>query len=144
MSTQLQAWYSLIMALTLHNLPRPDLVIGNAVARQLKWWRRSKLHPSDRFAGFAPISIQDRHGVVTGTHGKSTTTALIAWLLQHAGYEPGFVGAGWHIDGTLVWGRPHFVVEGMNTCAISTKAQNSALPSTHRGPDVPGSHRHLP
>ena len=31
--------------------------------------------------------------VVTGTHGKSTTTALIAWLLQHAGFDVGNIDA---------------------------------------------------
>ncbi len=32
--------------------------------------------------------------VVSGTHGKSTTTALIAWVFQQAGYDPAaFVGA---------------------------------------------------
>ena len=26
--------------------------------------------------------------VVTGTHGKTTTSALIAWILEYAGYDP--------------------------------------------------------
>jgi UDP-N-acetylmuramate: L-alanyl-gamma-D-glutamyl-meso-diaminopimelate ligase len=41
--------------------------------------------------------------VITGTHGKTTTTALAAWVLDHAGLEPGFFvggvptnfGSGW-------------------------------------------------
>lgn len=32
--------------------------------------------------------------VITGTHGKTTTTALTAWLLTHAGLEPGFLVGG--------------------------------------------------
>jgi UDP-N-acetylmuramate: L-alanyl-gamma-D-glutamyl-meso-diaminopimelate ligase len=32
--------------------------------------------------------------VVTGTHGKTTTTALLAWLLLDAGRDPGFLVGG--------------------------------------------------
>lgn len=31
---------------------------------------------------------------VAGTHGKTTTTSMLAWLLQDAGYEPGFLVGG--------------------------------------------------
>jgi UDP-N-acetylmuramate--alanine ligase len=39
--------------------------------------------------------MKTRTGVcIAGTHGKSTTTALTAWILQHAGREPSaFIGA---------------------------------------------------
>jgi UDP-N-acetylmuramate: L-alanyl-gamma-D-glutamyl-meso-diaminopimelate ligase len=32
--------------------------------------------------------------VVAGTHGKTTTTSLIAWLLEHGGLNPGFLIGG--------------------------------------------------
>ena len=32
--------------------------------------------------------------VVTGTHGKTTTTSLVAWLLEHGGLKPGFLVGG--------------------------------------------------
>ncbi len=32
--------------------------------------------------------------VVAGTHGKTTTTALIAWLLYATGMDPGFMVGG--------------------------------------------------
>lgn len=35
---------------------------------------------------------------VAGTHGKTTTTALIAWLLEQAGLKPGFVLGGVAVD----------------------------------------------
>jgi UDP-N-acetylmuramate--alanine ligase len=31
---------------------------------------------------------------VAGTHGKTTTTALIAWMLKHAGRQPGYILGG--------------------------------------------------
>jgi UDP-N-acetylmuramate: L-alanyl-gamma-D-glutamyl-meso-diaminopimelate ligase len=31
---------------------------------------------------------------VAGTHGKTTTSAMLAWILQDAGYEPGFLIGG--------------------------------------------------
>jgi UDP-N-acetylmuramate: L-alanyl-gamma-D-glutamyl-meso-diaminopimelate ligase len=122
MSTQLQAWgiplYNGFSAE--HLVPRPDLVIvGNAVSRdnpEAMATQQAGIPVMSLPQALAHFFIQDRHSVVvTGTHGKSTTTALIAWLLQHAGYEPGFfVGAVMcNIDGTFGLGQgPHFVVEG--------------------------------
>ncbi|MBE9580899.1 MAG: UDP-N-acetylmuramate:L-alanyl-gamma-D-glutamyl-meso-diaminopimelate ligase [Proteobacteria bacterium] len=53
--------------------------------------------------------------VVTGTHGKTTTSALLAWVLAIAGLNPGFM-----VGGILknfgrnynIGGGAHFVVEG--------------------------------
>lgn len=53
--------------------------------------------------------------VITGTHGKTTTSALLSWLLLDAGRDPGFI-----VGGELQnLGRgyrqgvgPHFVLEG--------------------------------
>lgn len=35
-----------------------------------------------------------RNFVVSGTHGKTTTTSMLAWLLEHAGKNPGFMIGG--------------------------------------------------
>ena len=35
-----------------------------------------------------------RNFVVTGTHGKTTTTAMLAWVLEAAGRDPGFLIGG--------------------------------------------------
>lgn len=53
--------------------------------------------------------------VVVGTHGKTTTTALLAWVLSMAALNPGFMAGG--ILKNLnrnynVGSGPHFVVEG--------------------------------
>ena len=60
--------------------------------------------------------LAGRHPVVVaGTHGKTTTTALTAWLLASAGRDPGFLIAGEPLgfDAPSRLGTgPAFVVEG--------------------------------
>ena len=60
--------------------------------------------------------LAGRHPVVVaGTHGKTTTTALTAWLLASAGREPGYLVGGepLNFDAPARTGRgPAFVVEG--------------------------------
>ncbi len=75
--------------------PRPDLVIiGNAVSRHNPEVEAvmaqgipylSMPEVLDRFflAGHTPI-------VIAGTHGKTTTASLTAWILHAAGLEPSF------------------------------------------------------
>ena len=101
MSIQLQEWgiplYEGFRAM--HLQPRPDLVIvGNAISRGNQEAEAAQAAgvPVMSFPqALAHFLIGERHGVVVaGTHGKSTTTALIAWMLDHAGLDPGyFVGA---------------------------------------------------
>lgn len=53
--------------------------------------------------------------VVTGTHGKTTTSALLAWVLAMAGLDPGFMVGGIlkNFDRNYNIGTgPYFVVEG--------------------------------
>ena len=39
--------------------------------------------------------LKDRHVLaVAGTHGKTTTSSMLAWILEHAGLEPGFLIGG--------------------------------------------------
>jgi len=39
--------------------------------------------------------LQDRHVLaVAGTHGKTTTTAMLSWILEQAGLQPGFLVGG--------------------------------------------------
>jgi UDP-N-acetylmuramate: L-alanyl-gamma-D-glutamyl-meso-diaminopimelate ligase len=60
--------------------------------------------------------LAGRHPViVAGTHGKTTTTALAAWLLASAGHDPGFLVAGepLNLDAPARLGTgPAFVLEG--------------------------------
>ena len=53
--------------------------------------------------------------VVTGTHGKTTTSALTAWLLLDSGRDPGFLVGGEMRNlgrGYRQGSGPHFVLEG--------------------------------
>ena len=62
--------------------------------------------------------LQGRHVLaVAGTHGKTTTTAMLAWILEHAGLNPGFLVGGVPLNfgvsarlGTVGTGQP-FVIE---------------------------------
>ena len=59
--------------------------------------------------------LQGRHVLaVAGTHGKTTTTSMLAWVLEHAGLKPGFLVGGvptnFGISARLGQGR-HFVIE---------------------------------
>ena len=39
--------------------------------------------------------LQHKHVIaVAGTHGKTTTTSLVAWILEYAGLKPGFLIGG--------------------------------------------------
>ncbi len=77
----------------------PDLfVIGNVVTRG------NPLVEAMLDAGAASTSgpqwlaehvLQGRHVLaVAGTHGKTTTTSMLAWILEHAGLQPGFLVGG--------------------------------------------------
>ena len=57
---------------------------------------------------------------VAGTHGKTTTTAMLAWILEHAGLQPGFLVGGVPLNfgvsarlgqATARTERPLFVIE---------------------------------
>lgn len=51
---------------------------------------------------------------VAGTHGKTTTTSMLAWILQHAGLEPGFLVGGIPQNfgvSARVGNQPFFVIE---------------------------------
>ena len=78
---------------------RPDLyVVGNVVTRG------NPLMEAILDAGLPYTSgpqwlsehvLQGRHVLaVAGTHGKTTTTAMLAWILEHAGLKPGFLVGG--------------------------------------------------
>ncbi|HTN43278.1 MAG TPA: UDP-N-acetylmuramate:L-alanyl-gamma-D-glutamyl-meso-diaminopimelate ligase [Nitrospiria bacterium] len=95
------------------------VIIGNAVSKTNPEVQ-SVLDRGVPYRSFpqalAEFFLTDRTPIViAGTHGKTTTAALMAWVLESAGLDPGFLIGGWVINfgansrpGT---GR-YFVVEG--------------------------------
>jgi len=77
----------------------PDLVVvGNAVKKDnpevLKAFEMGLAYCSMPQA-VNHFLVGSRQAIlVTGTHGKTTTAAMIAWLLHYAGYSPGFMIGG--------------------------------------------------
>src|SRR5499427_7787022 len=60
--------------------------------------------------------LRGRHNlVVTGTHGKTTTTALLAWIMEKAGRKPGYLIGGIPKNfgqGARLNDSKYFVIEG--------------------------------
>jgi UDP-N-acetylmuramate: L-alanyl-gamma-D-glutamyl-meso-diaminopimelate ligase len=78
---------------------QPDLwVVGNVVSRGnplMEALLDAGLPYTSGPQWLAEHVLQGRHVLaVAGTHGKTTTTAMLAWILQHAGLEPGFLVGG--------------------------------------------------
>ena len=103
MSTQLEALgIELITGFGAEQLAlQPDVfVIGNVVTRG----ERFPLMEAILDAGLPYVSgpqwlaehvLQGRHVLaVAGTHGKTSTTSMLAWILEHAGLKPGFLVGG--------------------------------------------------
>ena len=98
---------------------QPDLfVIGNVVTRG-NALMEAILDAGARYTSgpqwLADEVLPGRHVLaVAGTHGKTTTTAMLAWMLESAGLQPGFLIGGvpqnFGISARLGTGK-HFVIE---------------------------------
>jgi UDP-N-acetylmuramate: L-alanyl-gamma-D-glutamyl-meso-diaminopimelate ligase len=123
MSTQLERWgIEAMQGYRPENLDRarPDVVVVGNVVRAVNpeaaaMRERGLPHVSFPQA-LGELFIGPRHGVVVvGTHGKTTTSALMAFLLHHAGRDPSFLvgGVTRDFDSNFRLGRGEaFVVEG--------------------------------
>lgn len=102
------------------DLARPDVVVvGNVVRRvnpEATAVRDRGLAHVSFPAALGELFIGPREGVVVvGTHGKTTTSAMMGALLHHAGRDPSFLvgGVTRDFDSNFRLGAgPHFVVEG--------------------------------
>ena len=95
------------------------VVIGNALSRgnpEVEVVLDRKQRMTSMPALLAEEFIRGRTSlVVTGTHGKTTTASLLAFILERCGAEPSFLIGGMPVDFERSYrlGRgPHFVVEG--------------------------------
>ncbi len=121
--------------------PTPDVVVvGNVMSRGMpvieallnsripyasgpEWLAREILGPQRVLA-------------VTGTHGKTTTSSLLAWILDQAGLEPGFLIGGLPVDfatSARLGGGSVFVIEADEYDTAFFDKQAKFL---HYAPDV--------
>lgn len=101
MSTQLvEAGISLMEGYhAKHLAPAPDLVVvGNAMSRgneEVEALLNSGLPYTSGAQWLAEHVLPGRRVIaVAGTHGKTTTASILAWLLESAGLTPGFLIGG--------------------------------------------------
>lgn len=101
MSTQLEAQgITLIQGFEPSQVEiKPDLfVIGNVVSRGNPLMEEILNRGLPYVSGpqwMGENILQDKWVLsVAGTHGKTTTSAMLAWVLEHAGYQPGFLIGG--------------------------------------------------
>jgi UDP-N-acetylmuramate: L-alanyl-gamma-D-glutamyl-meso-diaminopimelate ligase len=121
MSTQLESLgIQLQEGYEAHHLdPKPDMVvIGNALKRGIpavEYVLNQRLPYQSGPQWLAENLLKDRWVIgVSGTHGKTTTTSMIAWILMYAGFDPGFLVGGIpsNFGVSARWGSdPYFVVE---------------------------------
>ncbi len=121
MSTQLEALgIELIQGYAAAQLDlAPDMVIvGNALSRGMEVVEALLDRGMPYTSGpqwLAEQVLAHRHVIaVAGTHGKTTTSSMTAWILEHAGLSPGFLigGVPGNFDATARLGEgPHFVIE---------------------------------
>jgi UDP-N-acetylmuramate: L-alanyl-gamma-D-glutamyl-meso-diaminopimelate ligase len=99
--------------------PAPDLVIiGNAMSRgnpAVEYVLNTNLPYTSGPQWLAEHVLQSRWVLaVSGTHGKTTTTSMLAWILEYAGLKPGFLigGIPQNFDVSARLGEaPFFVIE---------------------------------
>ena len=81
------------------DLPEADLyLIGNVISRgneSIEYILDSKLPHTSGPSWLAENILKNRRVIaVSGTHGKTSTTAMLTWVLLNLGMDPGFLIAG--------------------------------------------------
>lgn len=106
------------------NLPKEDalIVVGNAISRgntEVEAVLNRKLNYASLPEVLRAYFLRGRHNIViSGTHGKTTTTSMTAWILEYAGKNPSYLIGG--LPANLGQGAclrdpstsRHFVIEG--------------------------------
>ena len=101
MSTQLEAAGIVLMEgySPEHLQPAPDcVVVGNAMSRgnpAVEYLLNSGITYTSGPQWLAEQLLKDKWVLaVSGTHGKTTTSSMLAWILDYAGMAPGFLIGG--------------------------------------------------
>jgi UDP-N-acetylmuramate: L-alanyl-gamma-D-glutamyl-meso-diaminopimelate ligase len=121
MSTQLeQQGITLCEGYSADDIPADvdEVVIGNAMSRgnpAVEYVLNKNIPYSSGPEWLAKHVLNDRWVLaVAGTHGKTTTSSMLAWMLEYAGLNPGFLIGGIPANFGLSsrsGGAPFFVVE---------------------------------
>lgn len=98
---------------------KPDLVIvGNAMSRGnpiVEALLNRGIPYTSGPQWLAEHVLQERHVIaVAGTHGKTSTSSMVAWILHHQGFNPGYLigGVPQNLPASASLGQaPYFVVE---------------------------------
>jgi len=136
MSTQLEALGIGLMQgyAPEHLQPAPDVVVvGNVVTRgnaAMEYVLNQGIPYVSGPQWLAENVLHERHVLaVAGTHGKTTTTSLLAWILECAGLQPGFLVGGvpgnFGISARLGESR-YFVIEADETTPPSSTSAASS------------------
>ncbi|HEX7809308.1 MAG TPA: Mur ligase family protein [Thermoanaerobaculia bacterium] len=99
---------------------RPDLVVIGNVAASTNAEAAATVEQDLPYTSMPEaiynLFIRGKHSIViTGTHGKTTTTSLMAWLLESAGRDPSMVVGGIPLNfnhNFKLGAGPEFVIEG--------------------------------
>jgi UDP-N-acetylmuramate: L-alanyl-gamma-D-glutamyl-meso-diaminopimelate ligase len=96
---------------------KPDMVVvGNALSRGSPVVEAMLDRGMAYTSGPLWLAEQVLHGrhviAVTGTHGKTTTTAMLTWILEEAGLAPGYLvgGVPGNFESSARLGEPPFFV----------------------------------
>jgi UDP-N-acetylmuramate: L-alanyl-gamma-D-glutamyl-meso-diaminopimelate ligase len=100
--------------------PRPDFVIvGNVMSRtneEVQALLEAGIPYTSLPDAIGKFVIEDRQSIViSGTHGKTTTTALMSWVAEQCGQKPGFLIGGKPQNFETTFRLPkgnYFVIEG--------------------------------
>src|SRR5438309_6054525 len=100
--------------------PRPDVVVvGNAISRgnpELEVVLNERIPMRSLPQALHEDFLAGRESlVVAGTHGKTTTTSMLAWIFETAGLRPSFliVGVAENFGSSFALNdTKHFIIEG--------------------------------
>jgi UDP-N-acetylmuramate: L-alanyl-gamma-D-glutamyl-meso-diaminopimelate ligase len=122
MSDRLRAWgIPILTGYRAENLdPAPDLVVIGNVIKKTNPEAQAVFERNIPYTSFpkalGDFFLEQKHSIVAcGTHGKTTTSSLIAWILTYAGLDPGMLIGG--VPGNFGEGfrlgeGKYFVIEG--------------------------------